>query len=164
MLSVEERKQSISEERKDPYTWITITVAGKSVAYSVPRVTQDSESSSTIHFVLRMPLAISAERDQQFYQKTMEILALHLFKGADYGELGDPFANIRASQDFGITPWIGAMVRLNDKVHRIKSLIANRQLRNEPLTDSLQDIAVYALIALILYEEGANCLTPTNPC
>ena len=91
--------------------------------------------------------------DDRFSQKLSVLLSLHNKKRADYGRVADPFANIRASAEFGIPPWEGAILRLNDKIHRIKSFIQNGKLVNESLIDSFQDIAVYAIIAWILYEE-----------
>ena len=78
---------------------------------------------------------------------------LHDQKQADYGKGDDPFANVRGSQDFGVDPWIGALVRLNDKIKRLQSFITNGSLKNESVEDSLRDIAVYSIIALVLYEE-----------
>ena len=74
-------------------------------------------------------------------------------KRADYGSDEHPFANVLQSEEFGIPPWLGAVVRLNDKVTRIKSFCKNGSLRNESLEDSLIDIANYALIALALLDE-----------
>jgi len=91
--------------------------------------------------------------DRRFLEKLEQIAELHSLKQADYGVGEDPFANIRASQDFGVPPWVGAVIRLNDKVTRIKSFVQNGTLKNESVADSLLDISVYALIALILFEE-----------
>jgi len=65
----------------------------------------------------------------------------------------DPFANVRSSRDFAVPAWVGAMIRGNDKISRIKSFIKKRRLENEALEDSLRDLAVYTIIALVLYEE-----------
>lgn len=78
---------------------------------------------------------------------------LHVKKAADYGRGADPLANCRASAEFGVPAWVGVMIRANDKVHRIKSFIANGSLKNESVEDSLMDLAAYALIALTLYRE-----------
>lgn len=78
---------------------------------------------------------------------------LHDKKAADYSSGTDPFANVRSSEEFGVPAWVGAMVRGNDKVSRIKSFIRNGTLKNEALEDSLRDLAVYAIIALVLWEE-----------
>jgi hypothetical protein len=82
-----------------------------------------------------------------------EMRALHERKAADYGRDADPFANCRASAEFGIPAWVGVMVRANDKVHRVKSMILNGRLANESVDDSLLDLAAYALIALTLLRE-----------
>lgn len=91
--------------------------------------------------------------DAGFHAILKEIGELHNKKQADYGRKSDPFANIRASQDFGISPWIGAIVRGNDKMNRIKAFLINGNLKNESLEDSLLDLAVYAIIALRLRRE-----------
>jgi hypothetical protein len=82
-----------------------------------------------------------------------ELRDLHCKKSADYGRGHDPFANMRASQAFGIAPWIGAMIRANDKMHRIQSFLQNGSLANESVEDSLKDLTAYALIALALFRE-----------
>lgn len=90
---------------------------------------------------------------QRFHQLLAELGELHDKKQADYGRGDDPFANVRASEEWGVRPWIGAMIRLNDKVRRLQSLVANGRLSNESADDSLRDIAVYAIISLVLYEQ-----------
>lgn len=82
-----------------------------------------------------------------------EIKALSARKQADYGKATDPFANVRASEDFGIAGWIGAVVRMNDKMRRLQAAARGQNLKNESIEDSLMDIAVYALISLVLYQE-----------
>jgi hypothetical protein len=89
----------------------------------------------------------------RFHEILSSLAELHDRKQADYGRGDDPFANIRASEEWGIDPWVGAMVRLNDKIRRLQSLIANGQLQNESAEDSFRDIAVYAVIALVLFEQ-----------
>jgi hypothetical protein len=101
--------------------------------------------------------------DRRFLEKLRQIAELHAAKQADYGQGHDPFANLRASQEFGVEPWVGAVIRLNDKVTRIKSFIANGVLKNESVQDSLLDMAIYALIALILFEEKTLGLEEHQP-
>lgn len=92
--------------------------------------------------------------DPRFLALLDEMRAMHLAKSADYGRRGvDPLANLRASQEFGIPSWVGAMLRANDKVTRIKSFILNGELKNESVEDSLKDLAAYALLALVLFRE-----------
>jgi len=94
-----------------------------------------------------------------FEQVMQEIMAMHTKKQIDYGrpEQGDPFANVRASEDFGIPGWIGAVVRANDKVRRLQKAARGGKLVNESIEDSLLDAAVYFIIALCLFrEENGN--------
>jgi hypothetical protein len=89
----------------------------------------------------------------RFHEILKSLGELHDRKQADYGRGDDPFANVRASDEWGVSPWVGAMIRLNDKVRRLQSLAAKGYLANESAADSLQDIAVYAIIALVLLEQ-----------
>ena len=89
----------------------------------------------------------------RFHEILRELGDLHDSKGADYGRDGDSFANIRASEEWGIPAWVGAMVRATDKVRRLQRFAQRGSLMNEGAEDSLRDIAVYAIIALVLLEE-----------
>jgi hypothetical protein len=85
---------------------------------------------------------------------------LHDRKQADYGSTGDPFRNVRNSEDFGIPAWVGAIVRANDKMRRLQTaseqVLAGQDvsLKNESIIDSFRDLAVYAIIAEVLYREA----------
>lgn len=94
--------------------------------------------------------------DPRFHALLKHIGDLHDKKQRDYGTEGDPLANIRGSRDWGVAPWVGALVRLSDKVHRLQRFAQRGSLANESAEDSMQDIAVYALLALILYREEAE--------
>ena len=98
-----------------------------------------------------------------FHDAIQEIVAMHDRKAHDYGIEGDPLANVRAAEHFGITPWLGAILRMNDKIARIKSFCTRGNLLNESLEDSLLDIAVYAVIALVLYRESEAKARHDNP-
>lgn len=81
-----------------------------------------------------------------------ELQAMHDKKSKDYGgNTGQD--NIRQSESFGIPAWLGAIIRQNDKITRIKSFCLNHKLENESLGDTLIDNAVYAVLALQLYRE-----------
>lgn len=99
----------------------------------------------------------TAATEPPYYDRFDDILKemseLHNKKGLDYGAVNDPYANVRGSTAFGIDAWVGALVRLNDKIVRLQSFIRNGKLANESVEDSIQDIAVYAVIMRILYEE-----------
>ena len=89
----------------------------------------------------------------RFHEILAELGALHDKKAKDYGHGDDPYTNVRASAAWDIPPWIGVMIRLNDKIIRLQSLVQKGALANESAEDSLRDIAVYAVIALLLFEE-----------
>lgn len=88
-----------------------------------------------------------------YLQTLEEMRALYSKKQEDYGSDNDPFANVRATEGFGIPGWLGAVLRLNDKIVRIKSFCKKGRLANESVRDSIIDIAVYASIALTLYDQ-----------
>ena len=85
-----------------------------------------------------------------------EVLEMHRRKGADYGTKEDFFANVSASAQWGIPPWVGAMMRANDKVVRLQSAARGSTLQNEGIEDSLLDIATYAVIAVCLFRRENN--------
>lgn len=70
---------------------------------------------------------------------TGELRELMINKQRDYGH-----SNIT---DFGE---YGVLVRLNDKVCRLKNLLGKKEPKNESIDDSWMDIANYSIIALML--------------
>ena len=80
-----------------------------------------------------------------------EIQALHDKKSKDYGRPGDPYYNIRGSEDFGIPSWVGAVMRANDKMKRLQLAASGGSLANEGVEDSLLDMITYLTIALDEY-------------
>ena len=68
-----------------------------------------------------------------------ELRELMINKQRDYGH-----SNIT---DFGE---YGVLVRLNDKVCRLKNLLGKKEPKNESIDDSWMDIANYSIIALML--------------
>jgi len=98
-------------------------------------------------------MTITGDGDPRFYAEVQRIVDLHDKKQKDYGSNTDPFANVRASENWGVPGWKGALMRMDDKVHRLREFAKRGELANESAEDSMRDIAVYALIALILYRE-----------
>ena len=82
-----------------------------------------------------------------------ELVALHDKKQSDYGREHDPFANVRASSEWGLPPWVGAMVRANDKMKRLQKAARGGTMANESVVDSFDDLIVYTAIAKVLYLE-----------
>ena len=76
-----------------------------------------------------------------------EMKELHAKKDKDYGS-----AFHKSFEEFGVT---AGVVRLNDKMERVKSLVKNgkAEVKDESLLDSLKDAACYAVM---LYVELKN--------
>ena len=85
----------------------------------------------------------------KFYKLLDEMADLHSRKNADYTGKDDPLANLR---EFG---WKGVVVRISDKYFRLKNFAKHEKLevKDETIKDTLLDLANYALLCLILYEE-----------
>ena len=90
---------------------------------------------------------------QRFHDLLAEIGRLHDKKQKDYGSDIDPFANVRSAEEWGIPGWTYCMLRISEKCHRLQAMRRNGRLVNESASDSFRDLAVYALIAEVLYEE-----------
>jgi hypothetical protein len=101
-----------------------------------------------------VPASARHTNSARFHELLAEAGETHDRKQADYGKGDDPFANVRSSEQWGVDGWVGAMVRLNDKVNRLQALRTKGHLVNEAAKDSFMDIAVYSLIAFVLYEQS----------
>lgn len=113
---------------------------------------QDPGDRSPLPVGLDVP-ALDHPDAVRFQEILRELGALHDQKQADYGRDKDPHANVRAAEEFGVKPWVAAMVRANDKMRRLQKFAKTGHLANEGAKDSLRDIAVYAVIALVFLEE-----------
>jgi len=97
---------------------------------------------------------------KRFYELILEICLLHEKKNADYASEQDPLLNFKRSLEWNLPPWEGCLVRLSDKYSRLVQLIKKqkigeeRRVKDETITDTLKDLAVYSLILIILLEES----------
>ena len=92
---------------------------------------------------------------QRFLDLLDEMRRLHESKSKDYGSETDPLANIRQGAEFvGIEPWRGCMVRIADKVQRLKTFCRTGRLVHEGVRDTLLDLSAYSLLAIVLFDEG----------
>jgi len=99
-------------------------------------------------------LLATHETTSRFMGLLEEMAELHNSKSADYGSDTDPLANIRQGAEFvGIEPWRGCMVRIADKVQRLRTYCKTGRLVHEGVRDTLMDLAAYSLLAIILHEE-----------
>ena len=90
---------------------------------------------------------------ERFHELLREAGDLHDIKQKDYGLDSDPFANVRASSSWGMPSWVGAMVRATDKIRRLQTFARKGELANESVEDAFMDLAVYAIIGRVLFEE-----------
>ena len=92
-----------------------------------------------------------------FVDLLREMQRLHESKSADYGSEDDPLANVRSGADFvNIEPWRGCMVRIADKVQRLRTFCRTGRLVHEGVRDTLLDLSAYALLAIVLFDEGRD--------
>lgn len=90
-----------------------------------------------------------------------EIAALHLSKSLDYGQDEDALANIRAGAEaINVPAWLGCVLRMSDKMQRIRAFCRRGRVEHDGIEDTLLDIAAYAAIALVVYREAS---TPPPP-
>jgi hypothetical protein len=92
-----------------------------------------------------------------FVRLLEEMQRLHESKSADYGSEEDPLANVRSGADFvNIEPWRGCMVRIADKVQRLRTYCRTGRLVHEGVRDTLLDLSAYSLLAIVLFDEGSD--------
>lgn len=91
---------------------------------------------------------------REFLAILEELKTLHLAKTLDYGVDEDALSNIRQSADVVNMPaWAGCILRISDKMHRLKAFFRRGRCEFDGVEDTLKDIACYAAIALVLHRE-----------
>jgi hypothetical protein len=91
---------------------------------------------------------------REFLAVLEELKRLHLAKTLDYGVDEDALSNIRNSADVVNMPaWAGCILRISDKMHRLKAYFRRGKCEFDGVEDTLKDIACYAAIALVLHRE-----------
>lgn len=92
---------------------------------------------------------------REFLSILDELRELHLRKTLDYGVDEDALSNIRSSADIVNLPaWAGCVLRMMDKMHRLKAYFRRGRVEFDGLSDTLKDIACYAVIAEVLRRES----------
>ena len=82
-------------------------------------------------------------------------------KNSDYtggSEATDALENFKASRSLGLHPATGLLLRVQDKLMRIRSFVADGKLRvvNESVEDACDDIVNYAILCKALLREEAE--------
>lgn len=99
------------------------------------------------------------EGDTTYLALLEKMKALHIAKNAGYsGDSPDRWANFRMAESFGVSAFLGCLIRMSDKFIRIRNLVKNpkNERVGESIKDTLMDLAGYALIAICLLQENEN--------
>ena len=94
--------------------------------------------------------------DAKYLQLLEDMRILHERKNAGYsGDSPDRWANFRMSEAFGVSAFLGCLIRMSDKYIRVTNLVKNPRNEHvgENIKDTLMDLAAYALIAICLLNE-----------
>jgi hypothetical protein len=62
-----------------------------------------------------------------------------------------------------VSPWAGCILRMSDKMHRIKAFFRRGRVEFDGIEDTLLDFACYAVIALVLYRESRTPCQSSSP-
>jgi len=93
---------------------------------------------------------------ERFNEIVKEMTELHDRKNQDYA--GDDYLSnfLMCEKYLGIPAWKGSLIRLGDKVSRIMNIARTGEISvsDETVVDTLIDLAVYAIITRILYENS----------
>jgi hypothetical protein len=107
--------------------------------------------------VMNAPAEGLRDGSRKFIDVLDELKRLHLAKTLDYGEDEDALANIRNGADVvAIEPWKACLIRMADKMQRLKSYCHNGRVEFDGVEDTLLDIAAYAVISLVLHRESCG--------
>lgn len=97
--------------------------------------------------------------DPTYLKLLDDMRELHIKKNAGYsGDSTDRWANFRMAEGFGVSAFIGCLIRMSDKFIRTQNLVKNpkNEKVGEAIEDTLMDLASYALIAICLKKEKQN--------
>jgi hypothetical protein len=93
--------------------------------------------------------------DSAWERVLSEIDRLHTMKQADYGTDHDPYNNLRSGEPYGVPAWLHTHIMCQHKANRVQSFVEKGSLENEHVRDSLIDLAVYAIAAVVLFDESS---------
>ena len=94
-----------------------------------------------------------------FYELLKTMADIHSRKNGNYAKASDALSNFRLSNELGIDPFKGCLIRMSDKWSRICQLSKGvPDLVGESLEDTLIDLANYSLISILLLREKRSAL------
>jgi hypothetical protein len=92
---------------------------------------------------------------ERFHKIVEEMVELHDKKNHDYAG-SDYLSNLlMCEKHMGVPAWKGCIIRLSDKLARLINIAKTDEISVgiETVSDMLIDLAVYAIITRILYED-----------
>ena len=109
------------------------------------------------------PETIAKMTNQEYVQKIKETFERYLEiverKNADYSGTEDAFKAFRTAEIAGITKEQAVLVRIGDKFSRVANLLKlpyPTPRINESLSDTLMDLANYAIILKVMIEDESG--------
>ena len=108
------------------------------------------------HAAIGELVAVKSNGHPKFYELLQQMAKTHNDKNHDYASDDDPLSNLKRAEKIGLEPWIGALVRMQDKMDRIEEFAKKKTLlvKDESVKDTLIDLAVYSLLCWILVDEA----------
>jgi hypothetical protein len=100
------------------------------------------------------PADILLQKGESLMQEARELM---LRKNHDYTSgSGDPYANFRTASSFGVHPAVGIVIRVGDKLQRIRTFAERGGLAvgDEGVRDACLDVINYAVLVYGLLTEG----------
>lgn len=127
-----------------------------------PSHTFDAHNHTAVATVAKDPSATSFSRDdliklaEDFSRIEIEVMKK---KNADYtakADGSDPFANFRNSAIVGVPAELGILLRVIDKIMRIKAFVENGELqvKDESVMDAIHDIRNYMILLAGMVKES----------
>ena len=144
-----ERAQRVEPEETVPADWILQGQKEMEASTDDIRWTGDS--------ILASPPDGLRPGSVPFMEILEEVKRLHIAKSQDYGADNDALANIRSGADVvNLAPWKACLIRLADKMTRLRTVCHTGSCTFDGVDDTLKDICAYSAIALVLYREGQS--------
>ena len=91
-------------------------------------------------------------RNPDFVGLLDEMRRIHDKKSHDYAEQDDLYKNFKECEDMGIPAWKGIVIRMTDKMSRVKGFCKrdNLAVDDESIEQTLLDLANYSLLAILV--------------
>ncbi len=96
----------------------------------------------------------SDDWDDLFVNVQNEIQDLYKKKRIDYITINDPLSSLTRSNNLGVEPYIGALIRLGDKFNLLENFVKNRkyETHDESIRETLLDISAYTTLTILLLD------------